>query len=315
MRPLSACLPLFSLIFYLGSCSGGAHVPVNTPTKETILSPMQESLRSYITELEEAYQCRIGLAFNDPESGLEFSHRGDELFHAASTMKVPVMIEVFRRADAADFSLQDTINAYPFFESMIDGSPYKVDPRDELSRRLNEDVPILILTEQMIVVSDNLATNLLITRLTPQRITATMRTLGANDGFVVRCLMDEQAYQANMSNLISARDLNTLMGAIARNQAASPEACAEMRRILLDQRYNEMIPARLPEGVRVAHKTGNITGISHDTAIVSQGNKEYYLTILTEDLSEGETTREEIAELARTVHTEWLKALEGTGMP
>ena len=99
----------------------------------------------------------------------------------------------------------------------------------------------------------------------------------------------------------------TLMEAIDRDEAASDDSCAEMRRILLEQKHNDMLPARLPRGVRVAHKTGSITAVRNDTAIVYAPFGTYYLTILTDRLKRPEDGVRAIAELSKLIHDERAK--------
>lgn len=257
-----------------------------------------------IHELEQKHDCRLGVCFEDATLDLMICHREAELFHAASTMKVPVMIEVFRSADAGRLSLEDKVMLDPWCQSMIDGSPFECDARDYLSARMGQEVTVRELVYEMITSSDNLATNILIEKVTAKKITATMRDLDAIDGFVIRGLQDEPAFQAGISNRISARDLTILARAIDENRAASADACEEMRRILLDQKYFNMIPARLPKGVRVAHKTGTITKISHDTGIVYTPGGTYYVTILSEGIADGERAAGVVAEVSEALYLE-----------
>lgn len=269
--------------------------------KDTHLS-FDERLAAALEAAEKEHQCRIGLSFRDDRLGLEYAWRGNELFHPASTMKVPVMIEVFRQAEAGAFKMDDTILVDPMFRSMIDDSEFECDAKEELTKRIGQPETILRLTELMIVVSDNLATNLVLRLVRPPRVTATMRELGARDGFVLRGVQDEKAFQAGISNRLTPNDLTTLMHAIETDQAAGTDSCAEMRRILLDQKYNDMIPAKLPEGTRVAHKTGNITRNFHDAAIVYTPTGSYCLTIMVEGITESKEAKEVSSSLARMVH-------------
>jgi len=239
-----------------------------------------ERVLDFVLEKEAALDCRIGLSMVDPANGLRAEYRGDELFHPASTMKVPVMIEVFRRADAGDWKMSDTVTVDPNFRSLLDNSPYVVDSGKYLATRIGQPETMLKLVEQMIVVSDNLATNMLIARCGSARITGTMRALGVEDGYVLRGVQDIPAFEAGLSNRLTPNGLTRLMEVIENGEAASPESTAEMRRILLAQEYNDMIPRFLPDGVRVGHKTGSITGHRHDTAIVYAPDGTYFVTIL-----------------------------------
>jgi beta-lactamase class A len=263
-----------------------------------------ERLITAARAIEEEHGCRVGVSFKDKDSDLAFSWRGDELFHPASTMKVPVMIEVFRQIDAGNFRLHDTIAVTNKFHSMIDGSEFVADPRPEVAEFLGKRATVLFLTEQMIVVSDNAATNLLVELVRPQRITATMRAIGVQKGFVVRGVEDNQAYRAGISNFMTPDGLTRMMEAIEEDEAGSPEACNEMRRILLDQRFKNLIPGQLPEGVLVGHKTGSITGVRNDTGIVYAPFGTYYLTIMTEGSTDSQGIVEDIAKLSRLIYDE-----------
>jgi len=114
--------------------------------------------------IERKEGCRIGLAFKDKDLPLSVEYRGDERFHAASTMKVPVMIEVFRQAEKGVFSLDDKMLVDPECQSFLEDSTFICDARGHINDMLNKEETVRKVTEQMIVVSDNLATNLLIAK-------------------------------------------------------------------------------------------------------------------------------------------------------
>ena len=181
--------------------------------------------------VETEFACRIALAFHPlvPEGG-EIGHRANERFHAASTMKVPVMIEVFRQAEAGRFALTDTLEVNPIFQSLHDGSDFEVRGGEYVNSRIGQRETIQKLTEQMIVVSDDLAANLLITLCGPELITATAQALGATQTTVLRCVEDVASFRAGGMNWVTAHDLNVLFEAIETGRAASAAACAENAR-------------------------------------------------------------------------------------
>jgi beta-lactamase class A len=249
----------------------------------------------------------VGVYFRDLTRPDSLLIDADTRMHAASTMKVPVMIQVFRDADAGKLRLGDSIVVKNEFASIVDGSPYTLDPADDsdstLYARVGERVSIRDLVELMITVSSNLATNLLIQRVGPERVTASMRELGADSIEVLRGVEDTKAYQAGRSNTTTARDLGIILAAIAERRAASPDACSEMLAVLERQTFNEGIPAGLPAGVRVAHKTGEITRIHHDAAIVSADRGvSYVLVVLVRGIERRADSAKLMADLARLVH-------------
>jgi len=297
--------PLLLLVVVHHGASSSQSMQQGTMTPATASTPAADrfsEVLASIRRIEEENGCRIGIAYDDPSTSATIRYRAAEQFHAASTMKVPVMIEAVRRAEAGEFALTDTLLVDPRCKSVIDGSEYLCDARDYLESKFHQPETILRLIEEMIINSDNLATNLLIQKLGPERITQTMRELGAANGSVVRGLSDEKAYQAGLSNRITADDLNALMRALGEDSAASPVGCELMRSILLRQHYTKMIPALLPAGVRVANKTGNITAVDHDTAIVYTAKGVYYLTILTDGHRAGESGIPLGAEISRAIY-------------
>src|SRR3989454_5412216 len=208
-------------------------------------------------------------------------------FHAASTMKLPVMIQLFRDRDAGRVSLDDSITVTNTFRSIVDSSPYQLDLTDDsdssLYKRVGQRISIRGLIELMETVSSNLATNLLITRVGAPRANATARALGADSILVLRGVEDGKAYRAGLNNTTTARDLGVLLVAIAENRAASPASCREMLAILGRQQFNEGVPAGLPAGTRVYHKTGWIDQVVYHDAALGEptGGRRYGLVGLT----------------------------------
>jgi len=242
-------------------------------------------LQARLVACEERHSCRIALALHDPlVPANSFSWRAKEPFLAASTMKVPVMMEVFRLAEQGRLDLSHRVTIDPLFRSIADHSPFVVEGARELQPRVGGEATLLELVEQMIVLSDNLATNLLLARTGTAPVTALIRSLGVEDCHVLRHLMDENAARLGIANTVTAEGLNRLMEAIATGRAASPSSCREMIRILLAQQYRDMIPAGIPPSVPVANKTGWEDDMAHDTAIVFAPAGNYYLTILSDHL-------------------------------
>lgn len=229
-------------------------------------------------------------------------------FHAASTMKLPVMIQLFRDADAALLALDDSLSVYATFPSLLDGSPFDVDKADDsdttLYRRVGGKASIRELLELMITRSSNLATNILIARVGAERAQRTARTLGAWSLQLLRGVEDGKAYRAGLNNTTTARDLGALLGAIAAGRAASHLACDSMLAILSRQEFNEGIPVGVPPGTRVAHKTGWIGKVVyHDAALVSPSTGgSYVLVVLTGGIAQDTVAYNLVADLSRLVY-------------
>lgn len=248
----------------------------------------------------------VALAYHDLGSGATVLRNPRLSLHAASTMKVPVMLALFREVDQGALRLDQPVPVRNEFRSIVDGSPFTLEQEEdgdpELYQALGETRPLEELMRRMIVRSSNLATNLLIELARPERVMELMRTLGARDIRVLRGVEDEKAYEAGLNNTTTAYDLMLVLGAIAERRAVTPAASEAMLAILAAQEFKEKIPAGLPAGVAVANKTGDITGIHHDAAIVlPAGEPPYVLVVLTKGFADEAAANALIAAVSRAV--------------
>ncbi|MDC0712130.1 class A beta-lactamase-related serine hydrolase [Stigmatella sp. ncwal1] len=275
-------------------------------------SSLQEILQQRISQVKGA---SVAVAYQDlGDSRDAVFLEADVSFHAASTMKVPVMVEFFRQVDAGGLALEQPIVLSNRFASIVDGSPYSLDAREDedaaLYEHLGKPVPASELLKRMIIRSSNLATNSLLALVDAKRVTRTLRALGAPSMTVLRGVEDGKAYAKGLNNTATARDLSTLLAALERGKAASPRSTQAMRGILLAQELNELIPAGLPPGTPVAHKTGQITAVLHDAAIVyPPGRAPYVLVVLTRGISDEQVARALIVDLSRHVHAHATRVL------
>jgi len=273
-----------------------------------------DSLKARIERrIAEQHGAIVGIAFHDLQTGDSLYLNADDSFHAASTMKVPVMIELFRRIDVGALRLDQGILLVNQFGSIVDGSPYSLDAGDDSDssayKLTGTRVPLKELIDRMITRSSNLATNALIELVRASNANETAHMLGARNIRVLRGVEDGKAFRAGMNNTTTARDLAVLLEAIETGRAASRSSCDAMREILLHQEFNEEIPAGLPAGTRVAHKTGWITVVLHDAAVVyPPGRKPYVLVVLTREIPDEKVARRLIADLSRMV---WAHAVPG----
>ena len=262
-------------------------------------------LKQAIVRLINKTEGDFAIAFrslNGGESELFFNEK--ETFHAASTMKTPVMISLFEQEAAGKFSLQDSILIRNSFKSILDGSTYQmdlgVDSQEALYKRIGENATLYELMYEMIVHSSNLATNILIEEVGAANVTHLMRELGAEDIQVLRGVEDLKAYDAGLSNTTTALDMMLIMEAIAKHKVAGSK---KMISILSDQHFNDLIPKYLPKEVKIAHKTGSISGVQHDAAILElPEGKQYVLVILSKNLSDEEAGKACIAGISQLIY-------------
>lgn len=269
---------------------------------------LPENLEKKIDALVRASGAEtVAVAYYDLATGKELLINPDVSFHAASTMKVPVMMEIFRQASAGKLSLDQRIPVKNDFASIVDGSHYSLTPDSDSDQSLytkaGQTETLRELIRLMITASSNLATNILIERVTPERVMDLMHTIGAEHIRVLRGVEDGKAFQQGLNNTTTARDLMIILRRIAERRAVSAKASDEMIKIMLDQKFNEGIPAGLPRNARVSHKTGSITRINHDAAIVyPRGRKPYVLVVLTRGIEDEKVAHKLIADISRVVY-------------
>jgi beta-lactamase class A len=223
-------------------------------------------------------------------------------------MKIPVMIEVLRSAESGRLSLDQGVLLVNRFHSIVDGSPYALSSNDDsdstVYRRVGERVPVRELMERMIVRSSNLATNALIALVGAEQANATAHALGATHIQVLRGVEDGKAYAAGRNNTTTSADLAVLLERIERGEALKPESVRLMKEVLLRQEFNDEIPAGVPKGTPVAHKTGSITATLHDAAIVYPAARApYVLVVLTRNIPDEKVAKSLIADISRLVWT------------
>jgi len=267
----------------------------------------RQSLQSRIEQELSTVEGEFALAFEDLATGEQVLINAKKHFHAASTMKTPVMIEVFKQAAEGKFSLEDSIVITNSFTSIVDGSPYSLKVSDDsdtlIYKRLGQKRTLYDLVYDMIILSSNLATNLVIEKVGAQNVTATMRAYGANNIQVLRGVEDQKAFDKGLNNSITAYDQLLIMKKIALGEAVSKEASEAMMKILYNQRFREIIPAKLPPDVKVADKRGWITGLEHDCAIVElpDGHR-YVLILLSNNLKDRDKAVDAMANVSRIVY-------------
>ena len=273
-------------------------------TPRADLALLEAHVRSIIEKAEGDFAVSFSL-IGDPGTNLHI--HADEWFHAASTMKTPVMIEVHRQALEGAYSLDDKLMVKNEFISIADGKPYSLsidrDSGDALYEHIGSEMSIRELMYSMIVRSGNLATNLVIEHAGAENVNRTMAEMGADGIRVLRGVEDMAAFQAGMNNQVTARGLSVMYQRLAEGAILSEEARNEIISVLKEQYYRDMIPARLPDDVEVAHKTGWITGVRHDSGIVYlPDGRAYTLVILSKNVPDRVVGNETGAEISRVIY-------------
>jgi len=264
-------IAFFILLISLAGCT------VNQP--KTI-----DDLKQQIEQHLEKQEGTFAVWFRHlDEPKLQLAIHPDTVFHAASTMKTPVMIELFKQAEKGTFNLSDSVMIENRFYSIVDSSEFQLelDPNadDPYEAKVGEMATIYDLNHAMITYSSNIATNMIIQMVGAVKTTQTMRDLEAENIEVLRGVYDMKAFDRGLSNRTTARDLGIILSHIAQGTAVSAEKDSLMIEIMKDQFYKDVIAAGLPEDVIVANKTGSIDGVEHDSAIVFLPDGQTYVLV------------------------------------
>jgi beta-lactamase class A len=249
----------------------------------------------------------FALAFKNLDDGKEILINENEIFHAASTIKTPVMIEFYRQLHQGKLSLKDTLQIKNEFKSIVDGSMYKLSEFDDSDKntynKLGQYYSINNLIYEMITISSNFATNILIDYIGANNVTKSMKEIGALNIDVLRGVEDIKAFELGLNNTTSAKDLLIIYEKLAKGKIIDNESSAIMIDILKDQKYDDIIPKYLPKNIEVANKTGMITGVHHDSGIVFlKDGRKYVIVLLSKNMSDMESGTEMMARISELIY-------------
>jgi len=207
--------------------------------------------------------------FVDLESGFRAEHRPQEVFESASLVKLPILVELYRRAETGELKLSEQMTLEDRFR--VEGSGTLKNEASGTRWSLEQ------LARLMVAESDNIATDMLLEKLGLDTLTPAMQKLGLKATTVERTIFDFAAIDAGRDNRTTPADTALLLEKMARQELPGSEA---MLKILESTKRRDMLPARLPQGVTVAHKTGELTGVLHDAGLVTTPQGRYILVLM-----------------------------------
>ena len=269
----------------------------------------ERALRTQIEKIEsEAGAKAIAVALHDAGTGFELHYKADRWFHAASTIKVPILLGVFAAIDRGDLLPHSRVHVRNRFLSVVENVPFRVESGRDANSAVHSAIGKMMRVDElayhMITTSSNLATNLLLGVIGPDSVNRTLKELDVDEGIEVRRgVEDELAFDKGINNMVTADGLLRILVLLSEGKAFSPALSRRMMDILHGQEFNQGIPARLPKGTRVAHKTGEISTVAHDAGVVYlPKRKPYVLVILTEWDPEGSGRSRTIAAISHTIY-------------
>ena len=237
-----------------------------------------------------------------------FVHNPTASFPAASTIKMLILLTAFRAQERDPGAMQAAVAIRR--SDLVGGSPFLA------SARGGEQFTVAQLLRPMIQLSDNSASNALITHFGFESINAAAQEAGLTQTHLRRHFLDYSAIVHHHENVTTPRDMGTLFYRIEQgaregmDTVASASSCRAMVDILLGQTDRDKIPAGLPRGVPVANKTGEVDGVRNDVAIVDPfGPAPYVLAVLTKNVADYSGAVRGINRISRDVYAD-VRALE-----
>lgn len=270
--------------------------------------PEEEALDAVNRLISESGAQSVAVGYcSGGQGGNRWVINPDQPFHAASTMKVCVLLELYHQASQGKLHLTDGQTIHNEFRSIVDGSSFSLgveeDSETGLYLRIGDQETLLNLAVPMIQESSNLATNLLVERLGATNISDYMQELGAPGLVVRRGVEDGKAYRLGLNNTVTAMGLLTIFTKLLSLEILSREESKSMIDIMLGQKHRNGIPAKLPSDARVANKTGWNELICHDCGIIyPQLGWPFSLVVLTSGLDEHTAGPELIASIAELLY-------------
>ena len=257
---------------------------------------MDDELLGKLSELEKSSRTKaLAVAVDDLETGETCRYNAERWFHAASTIKLAVLLGVYAAFHQRRFPPQARLHVRNRFVSAFDGSLFRVDGGRDADRDVHEAIGRTMrlseLARNMITRSSNLATNLLLDLLGIEFLQRTLDDLRIAGIDLRRGVEDELAFQHHINNRVTANGLVQLLRLVAEERAFNAELSRQMLDILHEQEFRSGIPAGLPAAARVAHKTGEISTIAHDAGIVYLPKRRPYIVAILTEWEAGATGR------------------------
>jgi beta-lactamase class A len=276
---------------------------------EAAVTKREHALRQQIEKIEQESGAKaIAVALHDTETGFELHYKADRWFHAASTIKVPILLGVFAAIDRGDLLPHSRVHVRNRFLSVVEDIPFRVESGRDANSAVHNAIGKMMRVDElayhMITTSSNLATNLLLGVIGSKAINETLKELKVDDGIELeRGVEDELAFEKGINNMVTADGLLRILVLLSQGKAFSPALSRRMMDILHGQEFNQGIPARLPKGARVAHKTGEISTVAHDAGVIYlPKRKPYVLVVLTEWDPAGSGRSRTIASISHTIY-------------
>ncbi|SCL81971.1 serine hydrolase [Sporanaerobacter sp. PP17-6a] len=254
-------------------------------------------LENKIREFIKNQKGNVAVAIKDLKTGKEIKINENLVFPSASTIKLSIMSELFNRVNAGSLNLNDKVELTENMKTGGDGILKELE--------LGHKFTLKEIMTLMIIISDNMATNILIDLLGMDNINKRIKDMGLKNTRLQRKMMDSQAAKEGRENLTTANDLCLILELIYRGENINEECSRMMLDILKRQQVRGRLDLYLPEDVIIAHKTGDLDCLEHDVGIVYLPHREYIICVLTNETETNKDGREIIGKVSKMVYDEF----------
>ncbi len=268
--------------------------PLPTALLQSKQEVLWQKLEANISDVDHGLDGVLGVAILDLSSGQKFLLHGDDVFPQASSIKVAVLAELYRQAQAGKLKLTDlyTVQA----TDLVPDSTIMGGLTPGVTRITLRD-----LATMMIAVSDNSATNVLIDRVGMENVNALMDSLGLAHTRLRRKMMDLKAASEGRENISTPAEMMTLLEDLYRGKVLNKEMTADFF-VMLSTPKNSFIPRDLPEGLKIANKPGELEGVRNDSGVVFVENRPYVICVMTTYLHRERDGEEAIAKISAAAY-------------
>jgi beta-lactamase class A len=274
----------------------GAHAGAQSPSHGIPPPPGEKQevlwskLENSIMEVDHNLDGVMGVAILDLTDGHRFLLHENAVFPQASSIKICVLIELYRQAQQGKLKLTDV---------------YTFDPRDvvqdsDIMAGLTPGVTKITLRDlatMMVAVSDNAATNVLIDRIGMENVNGFLSSQGLSQTRLRRKMMDVKAAAEGRENTSTPIEMMRLLESVYRGQVLNKEMTDDFFRVLSTHK-SSFIPRDLPDGLRIANKPGELEAVRNDSGVVFVENRPYVICIMTTYLRRERDGEEAISKIS-----------------